>query len=216
MSDGKASTPPALPPSPALYQRAKEGAIVFRLPQALEKASRYSLPISDLDMATLPSPHFGDLRHDARPMPCSDSGLVKDTLIFSNDDGHGDKGEGEEDSILFHEVGLLQKRFCDRFERVQSVSFLGTMYQVGQVVAVKGKDGSIFFVAIRSLYLNEYGQKFFSFYWLHPFSNLPHLACQPVVLQMPYGSNCLLQRASLHKTVESLDCIIGPIQTLST
>lgn len=92
---------------------------------------------------------------------------------------------------------------------VDTVEYFGIRYNIGQIVAVKGKDGCIYYVEIRQLYLNEYNQKFFSFTWLHPSEE----KASEEIIEKIEESNELHQfrRTSLHKAIESLDCIIGPI-----
>jgi hypothetical protein len=165
------------------------------LPAQLARACQYSFPIKDVD-----------IRIDSEPI---NIGLAAPNEEF--------RTLSRIDPMFIH---------CQAYMTVDSLEYFGVRYRVGQVVAVKGKDMCIYYVEIRELYLNEYGQKFFSFTWLLPLcaesSDRSALSQESVPKASPSKeqnpsprhhdlSPDKFKRTSLHKAVESFDCVIGLI-----
>ena len=173
-------------PPPQLQKMSSENQFrhSFSLPSQLTKASIYSFPIKEIDIQVGPDAGV-------------DRSLDEGTLAFPVS------------------VSSLYVNF-QAYMMVDTLEYFGTRYNVGQIVAVKGKDGCIYYVEVRQLYLNEYNQKFFSFTWLLPMSSSDCssdtddlLTCSQESTEAAAGR--VFRRTSLHKVIESLDCIIGPI-----
>lgn len=163
------------------------------LPPTLERARQYALPIRHVDVAG------ADEDDDAAAMTAhSDGELALQTRL---------------ELPLEHAGAALVPQHGEPMQlltAVPALDFLGTTYRVAERVAVHSKDAAVLFVEIRALFVNEYGQKFFAFYWLRPVSSSDDDYGRQ---QRPYAALTARDfcRATPHRTVESLDCIIGHV-----
>lgn len=84
------------------------------------------------------------------------------------------------------------------------IYYFGKPYYIDDIILVKGRAGDHYFGRINQLFVNEYGQKFFSMTWM-----IPKKESLPKLDDIKSLQFCDFEEASVHQGIESMDCILG-------